>query len=118
MLQGVFNFPNALTLSRFVFTVGIWIFSFHHQLLLALFSLLITTLIDAYDGKMGCKYHKTQEQKEFGKNLDSFVDLADFGVSPIIIAINLGFYSVLGTIGMILYLCAAAWRLSSPKARS
>lgn len=78
---------------------------------LAAWLIVLSMVFDSLDGKIA-RFTKTDS--EFGKQLDSLVDLVVFGVAPIILVGQLceGVYPVLIWVTCFCYLSAAALRLA------
>ena len=62
------------------------LFSFHGNYKYAAISLLVSTLFDAFDGKIARKINR---EGEFGKEMDSLADVLSFGVAPAIMAMSM-----------------------------
>ncbi len=103
------NSVDWLTLS------GVWVafaslyFAFEHQIAYALSALYLAMLIDAFDGILARKYGY---ESEFGRYLDSFVDVLDYLIVPGFIAYFWGFNGLLESILLVLVLCCGILRLS------
>lgn len=94
---------------------GIWVaaislyFAFNHQIAYSLSALYMAMLIDAFDGILARKYGY---ESEFGRYLDSFVDVLDYLVVPGFILYFWGFNGIFETVLIILLLCCGVLRLS------
>ena len=65
-----------------------------------------------FDGKVARKFKRDKKQEQFGIEIDSIIDTVNFGILPIIIFYNLGFYMWYDYIIMFLYLFAVTMRLA------
>ena len=73
---------------------------------LSLIFLVLSGICDMFDGKVARMCKRTQEEKEFGIQIDSLADTVNFVVLPVIIMISLGMTSVIDIIiYMLLILC-------------
>ena len=73
---------------------------------LSLIFLVLSGICDMFDGKVARMCKRTQEEKEFGIQIDSLADTVNFVVLPVIIMISLGMTSVIDVIiYMLLILC-------------
>jgi len=109
MLIVSLNPVDWLTLS------GVWVafaslyFAFEYQIAYALSALYIAMLIDAFDGILARKYGY---ESEFGRYLDSFVDVLDYLIVPGFIVYFWGFNGLLEAALLVLVLCCGILRLS------
>ncbi len=93
MFIGYYNKSIILTFIGLFFTILGIKFSFDHQLVLSLISLLLSGLCDTFDGTVASLVKRNKEEKLYGVQLDSLVDVICFGLFPIIICIHLGYNS-------------------------
>ncbi len=91
--------------------VAIYLFISLEAYLLGVTLLVISGLIDRYDGKFARKYGL---ENEFGRTLDSFNDLISFVVAPIILIYQTALLpnTTLCMIGTIVFISAAVFRLA------
>ncbi|WP_250657932.1 CDP-alcohol phosphatidyltransferase family protein [Alkalimarinus coralli] len=103
------NPVDWLTLSGVWVAAGSLWFAFEHQIAYALSLLYIAMLIDAFDGILA---RKLGYESEFGRYLDSFVDVLDYLIVPGFILYFWGFNGVFEGMLIILVLCCGILRLS------
>lgn len=79
----------------------------------AVVCLMFAGMCDMFDGKVAStKKNRTVDEKDFGIQIDSMVDLVCFGVLPVCIGLSLGIHSIFGLTFMVLYVLAAVIRLA------
>lgn len=65
-------------------------YAFQHNYVIALFCLMLCGFFDSFDGIVArTKTDRTSEEKKFGIQIDSLVDLVSFGVFPALIAYSM-----------------------------
>jgi len=78
----------------------------------ALICLLFCGMFDSFDGIVArTKKDRTEEEKKFGIQIDSLVDMYSFGIFPVIIGYSMGLTSPLWFCVMALYSICAVSRL-------
>lgn len=78
----------------------------------AVLCLLLSGVCDAFDGIVArSKKGRTEEEKSFGIQIDSLVDVISFGVFPAVLCYHLGVDGLLGTVCVFLYVLCAVIRL-------
>lgn len=97
-MLGVYDYTVILTYISFVSAVmGIFCASSMH-LRWAIFFLALSGLCDMFDGTVArTKKNRTEDEKNFGIQIDSLCDMVCFGALPIVICYKLGmdrFYSM------------------------
>ena len=109
---GFYSYTVILTYLSLVFAmVGI------HLSVIGLYQwsficLMMCGICDTFDGMVArSKKNRTEEEKKFGIQIDSLVDLISFGVYPAIIAYSMGFNSFPCLIIFIIYILGAVIRL-------
>lgn len=87
---GVYSYTVILTyLSIICAGIGM-MFAFNQQFTLAIIMLIACGLLDLFDGPVArTKKNRTEEEKAFGIQIDSFCDLVSFGVLPAVIGFSL-----------------------------
>jgi len=92
---GVYNYTVALTYTGFlVAVVGIY-FAINNSSDAAIICLMICGFCDMFDGKVAkTKKDRTEEEKQFGVQIDSLCDLVCFGVLPAFIGYSVGLTEV------------------------
>ncbi|MBP5250897.1 MAG: CDP-alcohol phosphatidyltransferase family protein [Treponema sp.] len=80
-MLGVYNYTVILTYLGMISSFTGMIFTFNGNLKLALLCLMIAGLLDMFDGKVASfKKNRTDFEKNFGIQIDSFADLISYGV--------------------------------------
>lgn len=78
----------------------------------AVFFLALSGLCDMFDGKIArMKKNRTEDEKNFGIQIDSLCDVVCFGVLPIIICFKLGMRHIYSMVILVLYGLAGVIRL-------
>ena len=77
----------------------------------AILCLMVCGLCDAFDGTIARMCKRTDDEKNFGMQIDSLCDLVCFGVFPAVIGYGLGIRSLGGYLCMFFYILAAVIRL-------
>lgn len=78
----------------------------------AIFCLALSGLCDMFDGKIArTKKNRTEDEKQFGIQIDSLCDVVCFGIFPIVICYCLGMRGVVSIIILALYGVASVIRL-------
>lgn len=112
MFIGVYNLPNAITLLGLVLSLSSCFLSYNNQLQLAIIAFMYSGICDMFDGMVARRLPLKEEEKLFGIQLDSIVDVVSFGVAPVMISFHFGFNSPLDYLLLVLYACAATMRLA------
>ena len=83
------------------------------EMLIAVFCLMFSGLCDMFDGKVAStKKNRTEDQKNFGIQIDSLCDVICFGVFPSIIGYKCGLSSAWGIVCLVVYVLAGVIRLA------
>lgn len=87
---GVYSYTVILTyLSIICAGIGM-MFAFNQRFTLAIIMLIACGLLDLFDGPVArTKKNRTEDEKAFGIQIDSFCDLVSFGVFPAVIGFSL-----------------------------
>ena len=89
---GFYNYTVILTYMSLLSALLGTHFAFSQNYVLALFCLMMCGFFDSFDGIVArSKKDRTDEEKKFGIQIDSLVDLVSFGVFPALIAYSMGF---------------------------
>jgi len=118
MFLGIYNLPNLITLIGLSLSVWACYFSFTNNLNLAVIFFMYSGICDLFDGAVARKLKLTEDEKAFGAQLDSIVDMVSFGLTPVVIAFQfLGIGTILRNnmldlVIFSLYACCAAMRLA------
>ena len=88
---GVYDYTVLLTYLGFSSGILGIILSFTGHIFYAIICLMFSGLCDMFDGRVArTKKKRTEEEKQFGIQLDSLSDLVCFGVLPSVIGYNIG----------------------------
>lgn len=80
---------------------------------MSLFCLALCGLLDTFDGKVArTKKNRTEDEKNFGIQIDSLCDIVCFGVLPVVICSHSGMSTVPGYIILCIYCLAGLIRLA------
>lgn len=103
--------PSLLTFLNLSFGMLSIIFTLTNNVKFAVLMILLSGLVDRYDGKIARKLNAVTP---LGKELDSLSDLVSFGAAPAILCwhLFLNQYSIIGYIIAIIYPVAGAYRLA------
>src|SRR5574344_40373 len=90
-MLGYYDYTVFLTYLGFVSSLFGIFSAFTGHLYTAIFCLLFSGLCDMFDGKVArTKKRRTNEERNFGIQIDSLSDLVCFGVLPAVIGYNIG----------------------------
>ena len=91
MIIGKWNKSVILSYIGLFFGVfGIYFAIVENNIKIAFTCLILSGICDMFDGTIARKCKRTEEEKEFGIQLDSLSDLVCFGVLPALIGYSLG----------------------------
>ena len=112
-MLGYYNYTVVATyVSLVVSVLGIFQ-AWEGRSLLSIICLMISGLLDAFDGKIArTKLDRTEEEKCFGIQLDSLCDIVCFGVLPAAICRSFGLQSGWALAVCCLYILCAQIRLA------
>ncbi|HEB68487.1 MAG TPA: hypothetical protein ENI88_02580 [Desulfobulbus sp.] len=111
-IVGVYNPPLYVTLGGLFFALSACIFSFNHRFELAVICFILSGICDLFDGVIARKTRRTEEEKAFGLYIDSTVDMASFGLTPVIILLHSGFNGAVDYFFFFFYCSCASIRLA------
>ena len=77
----------------------------------AIMCLIVSGICDMFDGFVARKCKRTEQEKKFGIQIDSLVDMVSFGVFPVIIGLGMKFDSKICILIYMLYVLNAVIRL-------
>ncbi len=112
MFVGYYNKSIILTFIGLFCTILGLKFSFDNNYVMALVFLLLSGLCDTFDGTVASLVKRNKEEKLYGIQLDSLVDIICFGLFPIIICFNLGYNSFYNIIVYFIFLFCGVSRLA------
>ncbi|HIS26506.1 MAG TPA: CDP-alcohol phosphatidyltransferase family protein [Candidatus Pullilachnospira intestinigallinarum] len=109
---GFYNYTVILTYLSLVSAISGMLFTLHGHFRLALMCLALSGLCDMFDGKVArAKKDRTEEEKQFGIQIDSLCDVVSFGIFPALWAYCMGMSGPVGIGILILYATAGVIRL-------
>jgi CDP-diacylglycerol--serine O-phosphatidyltransferase len=109
---GTFNPPAGVSLLGLCLAMAGCGLAMAGRLELAMVALMWAGLCDLFDGMVARKLDLTPAERDFGVQMDSLVDMASFGVAPVVIGLAGGLGGPAGWIAALAYVCAAAQRLA------
>lgn len=110
---GKWNKSVVLTYLGVVFSVvGIYFALYKGNILFALSCLMCAGVCDAFDGTVARMCKRSEEEKEFGVQLDSLCDVVDFVILPICIFIGLKFVKCYHILIYVVYAICGVARLA------
>lgn len=112
-LIGTYDYTVILTYLSLISSVFGITQAIHGDYKTAIFCLAFSGICDAFDGRVArAKKNRTEDEKAFGIQLDSLVDVIAFGVFPAIICYLLGVRGTLGLCLVFFYCTCAVIRLA------
>lgn len=113
MFLGIYDYTVILT----YISLGISVFGITRALegdfKVAIFCLALSGLCDMFDGKIArTKKNRTDDEKNFGIQIDSLCDVVCFGIFPAMICYCLGVNTPAGIGALIFYSVASVIRLA------
>jgi len=112
ILLGHFDLATILTLAGIALSILAVLFTASGSLAAGVIFFMYAGICDLFDGFVARRTIRTQEQADFGLQIDSMADMAAFGVAPAIIGFQLGLNSPVGVMALVFYVCCAAMRLA------
>ena len=111
LLIGFYNFSVVLTYLGLISSVVGMTQALEGKFKTAIACLVISGICDMLDGKVARAMKRTEDEKQFGIQIDSLCDLICFGAFPAFLGYGLGLRGLWGTAAMCLYVLAAVIRL-------
>jgi len=112
MILGKYNLPTALSFLGLLFSFATITLSFEHYFNYAIVCLMFSGLSDLFDGVLARNLNMSEDERLFGTQIDSLVDIISFGIVPILFFINVGFTNILDHLLFFVYLSCAVLRLA------
>lgn len=110
---GFFDYTVILTYISLVSSLVGMVLALRGHLPIAILCLLFSGFCDLFDGMVArTKKNRTQDEKNFGIQLDSLCDVICFGVFPAILFYFSGVDSALGVVVLVLYVLTGLIRLA------
>ncbi|MBR4288303.1 MAG: CDP-alcohol phosphatidyltransferase family protein [Clostridia bacterium] len=113
-MLGYYNYSVILTYLSMIFaTIGFSnvLKGGENSIFAALICLLFSGVCDMFDGAIAKRCNRNDEEKLFGIEIDSLVDLVAFGALPAVITLKLAESSVFSAVGAGLILLSSVIRL-------
>ena len=112
MIIGIYKLWSMFSYIGLLFGIISIYFSSIKDFKLALLFLMLSSLIDVFDGTFARQFKRSQSEERFGIELDSILDTINFGIVPIIIFFNMDFISIYDYIIAFIYLFVVTMRLA------
>lgn len=110
---GFYDYTVILTYLSLISSVFGITQAIHGDYKMAVFCLALSGICDAFDGRVArTKKNRTEDEKNFGIQLDSLCDVICFGVFPALICYLLGVRGILGLLLVFFYCTCAVIRLA------
>ena len=110
---GFYDYTVILTYTSLVSAVLGMVFAHRGAFGAAMLCLFLSGFCDAFDGTVArTKKNRTEDEKAFGIQLDSLVDVVSFGVAPAFACYCMGMQSVFGIAILCIYCICAVIRLA------
>lgn len=111
-MVGFYNYTVWLTYVGLISGVTGIIFAANDNPLVAIICLVISGVCDMFDGRIARTRKRTDQEKEFGIQIDSLCDLVSFGVLPPMVCLSLGLNQWYHIIVYVLFVLAGVIRLA------
>ena len=113
MFIGVYDYTVILTYLSLIFAVTGIILAIEGIPTIAVLCVAFSGLCDAFDGAVArTKKNRTEDERNFGIQLDSICDVISFGVTPAVICYTLGVDGIIGSILCAVFVLCALIRLA------
>jgi CDP-diacylglycerol--serine O-phosphatidyltransferase len=112
LFSGRLNAPNALTFSGLICGLTACFLAVHSHTALAYIGLIYAGIFDLFDGWAARRRPRSKDEQLFGIQLDSLVDMASFGFTPVVIALHAGLATITDLALYVAYVAAVALRLA------
>ncbi len=112
MFLGVLNLPTVVTFLGMFLALTTIFLAFYGHFAGALISLMFAGICDLSDGALARRMEMTDDERAFGVQIDSIVDMASFGVTPALFGLLLGMQSIPDMILLTFFVSCAAMRLA------
>lgn len=110
---GFYDYTVVLTYMSLISSILGMARAIHGDYKTAIFCLALSGICDAFDGRVArTKKNRTEDEKNFGIQLDSLVDVVSFGIFPAMICYLLGVRGTLGVMLVLFYSLCAVIRLA------
>jgi CDP-diacylglycerol--serine O-phosphatidyltransferase len=110
---GFYDYTVILTYLSLISSISGMYSAFTGHMHLAIMFLAISGLLDTFDGKVArTKKDRTEDEKNFGIQIDSLCDIVCFGVLPVVICFHSGMRTPVGLVILALYCLGGLIRLA------
>ncbi len=110
---GFYDYTVILTYMSLASSIIGMFFLLNNHPILAILCLSISGLLDMFDGKVArTKKNRTDDEKMFGVQIDSLVDVICFGFYPAILCYTMGHRGIIAILILVFYALAAVIRLA------
>jgi len=107
-----FDLANAISLAALLAAAACSCLAISRFPAFAVVALMLAGLLDLFDGPVARRLPRTDEQRRFGRQIDSLVDVCSFGFAPLVLLFTLGLNQPLDWVLLGLFVCCAVWRLA------
>ena len=107
-----FDLANAVSLVALLSAAACSWFSISRLPAYGVVALIVSGLADLLDGQVARRLTRTDEQRRFGRSIDSLVDACSFGFAPVALLYASGLNRPLDLVILSFFLCCAVWRLA------
>lgn len=112
-LIGFYDYTVLLTYLSLFSAVYSMIQAFEGNYTVSVLCILLSGICDAFDGTVArTKKNRTEDEKNFGIQLDSLVDTVSFGVAPAFLCYCMGVRSLIGMVILFLFCMCGVCRLA------
>lgn len=112
MFLGIYNIATMVTYLGMIASFFSMYFALTGKLDISIILLILAGGFDLYDGVVARKFNKTEDENKFGIQIDSIIDVINFGITPIVIAISIGMTTYIDVALFLAYIFAATMRLA------
>lgn len=110
---GFYDYTVILTFCSLISSIVGATYAMQRHFRTAVFLLAVAGIFDAFDGKVArSKKNRTSDEKLYGIQLDSLVDVCSFGIFPILICYLFGMQSIIDIIILCFYGICGVIRLA------
>jgi len=110
---GIYNASALVSMAGLCFAVATCALAIAAELELAIPCLIAAGVCDLFDGVVARREKRDAHAQAFGAELDSIIDMASFGLAPVVLGFAAGLSGPFAWISALAYACAAAQRLAN-----
>lgn len=111
-VRELLDLANIVTLTGLSAAISSALLAINGQVPFAVVALMVAGVCDLFDGFVARRMNRTQQQKEFGGNLDSVVDACSFGFAPVVLVYAAGINDLIAIPLLIFFAICVVWRLA------